>query len=190
MHDNASHSHYRAMMIDPRPTIHLSDAMANPSSLADLLQLERSALLRWVHRLLGADAGAEDVVQSIWLKARRADGGSIDNPRAYLYRMASNLAADHHRDSARRARLLADHYLHGPDEVISAEQQVIARDELERVLLAAERLPEPTRSIFRQHRLEGLTQAEVARRRGVSTTTVENHVREALRQLSAVRRAS
>ena len=56
-----------------------------------------------------------------------------------------------------------------------------------RVLAAAEHLPEPTRTIFRLHRLQGMTQAEVARRQGVSVTTVENHVRSALQRLAWAR---
>ena len=63
----------------------------------------------------------------------------------------------------------------------------MAQDELQRVLAAADHLPEPTRTIFRLNRLQGLTQAEIARRRGVSVTTVENHVRAALQRLAWAR---
>ena len=59
----------------------------------------------------------------------------------------------------------------------------MAQDELQRVLDAAGHLPEPTRTIFRLNRLQGQTQAEIARRLGVSVTTVENHVRGALQRL-------
>ena len=118
------------------------------------------------------------------VQARGVDDSQvIDNPRAYLYRLAANLATDHGRESTRRNRLLADHYLWGPDEVISTEEQAMAQDELQRVLDAAGHLPEPTRTIFRLNRLQGQTQAEIARRLGVSVTTVENHVRGALQRL-------
>src|SRR2546427_4417166 len=43
--------------------------------------------------------------------------------RSYLYRLAANLATDHGRESTRRNRLLADHYLWGPDEVISTRSE-------------------------------------------------------------------
>ena len=136
----------------------------------------------------GGDNGAEDVIQAVWFKARGVDDSqAIDNPRAYLYRLAANLATDHGRESTRRNRLLADHYLWGPDEVISTEEQAMAQDELQRVLDAAGHLPEPTRTIFRLNRLQGLTQAEIARRLGVSVTTVENHVRTALQRLAWAR---
>ncbi|WP_411852042.1 RNA polymerase sigma factor [Stenotrophomonas sp. LGBM10] len=160
----------------------------NASTLTELLIRERPALLRLVQRILGSDATAEDVIQSVWFKARGVDSAQqIDNPRAYLYRLATNLATDHGRERTRRTRLLAEHYLWGPDEVLSTEEQAMAQDELQRVLQAAEHLPEPTRTIFRLHRLQGMTQADVARRQGVSVTTVENHVRTALQRLAWAR---
>ncbi|WNH48067.1 RNA polymerase sigma factor [Stenotrophomonas aracearum] len=161
---------------------------SNASTLTELLIRERPALLRLVRRILGSDSSAEDVIQAIWFKARGVDGSvAIDNPRAYLYRLATNLATDQGRERSRQARLLADHYLWGPDEVLSTEEQAMAQDELQRVLAAADHLPEPTRTIFRLNRLQGLTQAEIARRRGVSVTTVENHVRAALQRLAWAR---
>jgi RNA polymerase sigma-70 factor (ECF subfamily) len=161
---------------------------SNASTLTELLIRERPALLRLVQRILGNDGGAEDVIQAIWFKTRGIDNDqAIDNPRAYLYRLAANLATDHGRERTRRARLLADHYLWGPDEVLSTEAQAMAQDELQRVLAAADHLPEPTRTIFRLNRLQGLTQAEVARRLKVSVTTVENHVRSALQRLAWAR---
>ncbi|CAH0233352.1 RNA polymerase sigma factor [Stenotrophomonas lactitubi] len=161
---------------------------SNVVTLTELLIRERPALLRRVQRILGGDSGAEDVIQAVWFKARGVDNSqSIDNPRAYLYRLAINLATDHGRESTRRNRLLAEHYLWQEDEQISTEEQVMAQDELQRVLDAAGHLPEPTRTIFRLNRLQGLTQADIARRLGVSVTTVENHVRTALQRLAWAR---
>ena len=66
---------------------------SNASHLTDLLIRERPALLRLARSILGHDSGAEDVIQSVWFKARGEDSAQrIDNPRAYLYRLVANLA--------------------------------------------------------------------------------------------------
>lgn len=172
-----------------RPALPSQPPMSsNANTLTELLIRERPALLRLVRQILGADGGADDVIQGVWFKVRGVGSEPvIGNPRAYLYRLASNLAADHGRERTRRLRLQAENYLWGPDEVLSTEEQVMAQDELARVLEAAEHLPEPTRSMFRLNRLQGLTQPEVARRMGVSVTTVENHLRLALQRLAWAR---
>ncbi|WP_164272243.1 RNA polymerase sigma factor [Stenotrophomonas sp. B1-1] len=161
---------------------------SNAATLTELLIRERPALLRRVQRILGSESSAEDVIQAVWFKARGVDSQqTIDNPRAYLYRLAINLATDHGREATRRNRLLADHYLWQDEDTVSTESQVMAQDELQRVLEVAGHLPEPTRTIFRLNRLQGLTQAEIARRLAVSVTTVENHIRSALQRLAWAR---
>lgn len=161
---------------------------SNATILTELLIRERPALLRLARHILGSDSAAEDVIQSVWFKARNiGNDQAIGNHRAYLYRLAANLATDHGRESTRRTRLLSEHYLWGPDETLSTEEQVMAQDELQRVLDAAGHLPEPTRSMFRLNRLQGMTQPEIARRMGVSVTTVENHIRLALQRLAWAR---
>ena len=111
---------------------------SNAATLTELLIRERPALLRRVQRILGSESSAEDVIQAVWFKARGVDSQqAIDNPRAYLYRLAINLATDHGREATRRNRLLADHYLWQEEDEVSTEDQVMAQDELQRVLDAA-----------------------------------------------------
>jgi RNA polymerase sigma-70 factor (ECF subfamily) len=58
---------------------------------------------------------------------------------------------------------------------------------LSRVRAAAQALPEPTRTIFRLNRFEGMSQRAIAEQLAISTTTVENHVRRALDALARAR---
>ena len=58
-------------------------------------------------------------------------------------------------------------------------------EELNRALME---LPERTRAIFLLHRFEGHKYSEMARQFGVSTSSVEKHMMEAIRHLKARRR--
>jgi RNA polymerase sigma factor (sigma-70 family) len=164
--------------------------LTNALVISRLLIAERPSLLRLIARITGNPAAAEDVAQSLWLRAQRiADDPPIVHQRAYLYRLATNLAIDHLKGEARRSdvEVEAQALLWGCDEALAAERVVIAHDTLARVEAAARALPEQTRRIFELHRHEGLSQRAVAERLGVSTTTVEKHMRRAMQALARAR---
>ncbi|MFC3443411.1 RNA polymerase sigma factor [Sphingobium rhizovicinum] len=163
---------------------------SNAAALSDMLILERASIIRRLVRIVGSEPAAEDVAQSLYLRVQRIDDSiAIVNKRSFLFRLASNLAIDHVRAEGTRARiqaeaeafLWADFAQPGPEEIVAAEA------ELQQVLTAARTLPEPTRSIFRMHRFDGLRQSDVAAKLGVSVTTIEKHVRRALDILRAAR---
>lgn len=161
----------------------------NSIALSRLLLEERHSLLRQVNRLVGRDA-AEDVAQKIWMKVQQVrDEPPIINKRAYLRRLAHNVAVDHLKSDQRQATTAqrAEALLWGTDHVLGPEEIAESREALERVRDAIGALPEPTRTILRLTRIEGLKQREVAERVGVSTTTVENHLRRALAHLARIR---
>lgn len=164
----------------------------NAVALTRLLLRERPSLMRMVQRIVGSAETAEDVAQNLWFQVQRVnDDPPIANRRAYLYRLTANLATDHVRADASRTTIeaKAQAYLWETSDQPSPEQEAIARDELARVLRAAEALPEPTKAIFRLHRFMGMTQTDVAARYGVSTTTIEKHIRRALAALRKARDA-
>lgn len=75
----------------------------NAAALTRLLLRERPSLLRLAQRIVGTAPAAEDVTQSLWLRIQRVeDDPPIANKRAYLYRLATNLAVDHARSDQRR----------------------------------------------------------------------------------------
>ncbi|WP_414899578.1 RNA polymerase sigma factor [Sphingomonas flavalba] len=164
----------------------------NALNLSRLLLAERNSLLQRVRRLVGRDR-AEDVVQKLWLKVQAVrDHPPIDNPEAYLHRLAINAATDELRAAARqRAETQAevDRLLWVEDDRPRPDRIVLQRDMLDRIRAAIDSLPEPTRSIFRLNRFDGVTQRDIARRYAVSTTIVERHIRRALKILADVRQA-
>lgn len=152
----------------------------------------RDALLRFLVHRLGNAALAEDLTQETWVRAARADGAAaVGNPRAYLFRIAANLALDHQRHVAHRVEVESTEGVVAgiADPRPSPETTAIDRAEFEAMLTAVEALPPRCREVFILARFEGATYSEVAARLGIARSTVVSHMVTALAALErALRR--
>ena len=134
--------------------------------LQQVFEENRNQLLRYL-RAHGAGEAAEDLLQELWLKVSSSVAGPIASPRSYLFRAATNLMIDR-RDP-------------GPERALDGRRR------LELVERALSDLPDRALSIFRQHRLEGRTQREIASAMGLSVSTVESDLRVVDRLLAELR---
>lgn len=153
----------------------------------------REQLIGFLRARMGSAADAEDLVQELWLRLARLNTEPIANPRAYLYRMALNLANDLVRERSRRRKrdavwsdmTINDINGNAVDVTPSPEQATADRQELSRLAVAIRALPERAQEVFRQHRLEGKSHAEVAMLLNISKSAVEKHMATAMRHLTA-----
>lgn len=160
----------------------------NALALTLLLVRERPSLLRLAERMLRDQTAAEDVTQSLWFRVQRVeDYPPILNKRAYLYRLATNLATDHARTVRRQNDLfeagavLVDVRADTP----SAETGMIDRERLRRLEAAIAELPLRCRQVFTLRRIDGLSASEVAARLGITLNAVAKHVRIAVQHCHA-----
>ena len=121
---------------------------------------------------------AQDLVQEAYSRLLSRFGQRpIDNPRALLYEIARNLLIDRHRQRLVRQhesdQVLAEHRAPASTE---PEAIMAGRQRLEVLLAAIEALPPRCREAFVQHKIDGLPQAVVAERMGVSRNMVERHI--------------
>ncbi|QHL91825.1 sigma-70 family RNA polymerase sigma factor [Sphingomonas changnyeongensis] len=162
------------------------------SGLQAVCLVHRGELLRFL-RARGAGDAAEDLVQDLWIKAAAGATGPIQDPLAYLYRVANNLMLDRRRAALRAARRdeawtdatggLADM---SPDP--DAETALIARERLRAAEAALADLGDRTETIFRRFRLDGVNQRRIAEEQGLSLSSVEKHLQRAYRALLGLRR--
>lgn len=146
----------------------------------------RQALLRYF-RARGASEDAEDLLQDLWFKMTAAGPIAVDDPLAYLYRMAHNLMLDRRRAAARR-RVREDKYQDAVgdiDETPDAEHVLIAREALRRIEAVLTGLGSKTDYVFRRHRVEGIAQRDIAAELGVTLSAVEKHLQKAYRAVAA-----
>jgi RNA polymerase sigma-70 factor (ECF subfamily) len=133
------------------------------------------------------------MVQELYLKVQSVADAPIDNPPAYLYRLASNLMLDRlrqaKRSGARETEWRRTHHASvgalDVSDTPDAESAVIARQRLEKLSLALETLAPLTQKVFRLHKFEGLSHVQTAERLGISRSAVEKHVSLALGHLVA-----
>ncbi|MCH2093688.1 MAG: RNA polymerase sigma factor SigJ [Rhodobacteraceae bacterium] len=120
--------------------------------VADIFEAERPKLVSLCYRMLGERAGAEDAVQDTWLKWSAADVTQIDNPAAWLRRVATNVAIDTLRTAHRKREVYVGPWL--PEPLIPSEaEQPMSQFELAQecelaLLWAMERLTERERAAF------------------------------------------
>ena len=166
-----------------------SVAAARPEDVALLFGELRRPLLRYLLSLSLAPAEAEDVVQETFLRlCENFTAGACFNLRAWIFRVAHNLARDQQRRRMRAPSLaLESEALRGPQIALSdpratPEQQAIEQQRAQRLEAALRRLP-----IHQQHclhlRAEGLRYREIAEVLGVGTSTVADWVQAALERL-------
>jgi RNA polymerase sigma-70 factor (ECF subfamily) len=156
-------------------------------ALAALVDRYKDAVVTYLTRLTGDRDRAEDLAQETFLRLFRGAGGYAERGqlRAYLYRIATNLARSEAR-RARRLRLLAPLLSPaGTDESPSSVTGLL-RDELQRQVAAAvAALPLRWRVPLVLHEIEGWPYADVAAQLGLREGTVKSRIhrgRQRLRQ--------
>lgn len=132
------------------------------------------------------DLEVDDIVQQTYaILAARTDLAEIRNPQAYLFQVAYSVILKHvRRSKVVSIRVVADfERLEALLPAPSPEDEVVARDELQRLADMIGAMPAHTRRVFVLSRVEGLSQREVAKRTGLSESTVEKHISKGVRFL-------
>lgn len=147
--------------------------------LAEAFESYRDEIRAFLRRRLGDVDDAEDLTQEAFLRAQRS--GNVDrleNPRAYLFRIAENLA----RDLLRRRRLgVFDHSREVDTSEVaypapSPEDRAQARQELAALSRAVAGLSPRVRQALILHKFCHLSYNQVATVLGISPKTVEKHL--------------
>jgi RNA polymerase sigma factor (sigma-70 family) len=162
------------------------------TGLQQVFEDNRAQLLRYL-RAHGAGEAAEDLMQELWLKASSSASGPISSPRSYLFRAATNLMIDRRRaETKARARDqewsgLADRLSVSVADDPGPEREFDGRRRLALVERGLTGLPTRAVSVFRQHRLEGRTQREIAAAMALSISTIESDLRMVYRLLAELK---
>lgn len=149
-----------------------------------LFRQYKNKLYSFILHLSGSATIAEDVLQDVFLKIWRDRDQltGIDNFNAYLYRMAQNTAINVLRRQSREALLLNEVQRLAPERVQGDE--LLAAKEVQTALQQAiNNLPPQQRKVYQLGQEQGLTYEQIAGSLGISTSTVRNHMVQALKAI-------
>lgn len=151
----------------------------------------RYELHRYLLRRLGRAQELDDLKQEIYMRLLRLDPKEcLKEPLAYLYTVASNVVADYTIAEQQRGHVTADSDALGEwanDPAKALPDDLAERMSLERQLdKALKELPPRQAQALVLHYQEGLKCAEIAKRLGLSESSVDKYLTRAkvrMRQL-------
>jgi len=189
------------MVNDKNPESPVQNAAIQPTEPGAPPDMERiyrdhaSRVLAAAYRITGSAADAEDVLQTVFMRLVRREGGShLDqNPAAYLHRAAVNAGLDlvRSRRAARSSPLEDSEGALAAPESGEADRRLASGELKDEVRKALSGLSARAAEIFALRYFEGYDNHEIARMLGSSRSTVavvlhraRRHVREAIRPYS------
>jgi RNA polymerase sigma factor (sigma-70 family) len=146
---------------------------------ADLFERRGTDLLRYLRRRLPVYEDACDIAQEAYLRfIRLCDPDRLENPEAYLFRIASNLLAEHNlRERGKSVRVPLEETQnaeHTPFD-FAATSEIATR-----LRVVLDMLPALPRAILILHVRDGYTCARIAAEAGISQSMVKKHINSAL----------
>src|ERR1700760_2148591 len=169
----------------------IAGSLETPGAFGVIFDRHGSTLLRFLARRVDP-AEAEDLLGEVFriaFERRSAFEQERDSARPWLYGIAANLVARHHRSEARRFRAMARVPAGRPLDEDPAERAVAAADATARwtrVMDAIGTLPEAERQVLLLFAWEELSYDEIALALGVPVGTVRSRLSRGRARLTAL----
>lgn len=147
-----------------------------------LFRDHNESLIRFLTLRLHSRQEAREVAQEAYVRLLQLENTDVASfVRAYLFRIAGNLAIDRLRRRAtesrfREAEPFPDLFDRPPDP----EALAVERERVQQIRGFLDELPDAVRESFLMFRVEDMDQESIARRLGVSDRMVRNHITRAL----------
>jgi RNA polymerase sigma-70 factor (ECF subfamily) len=159
----------------------------NDTELEQLYDTQACGLFHYFVSLTRSESDARDLLQEMFIKLAASRMDQVTNEKAWLWRMAHNLALDWWR----RHRTRQDYEQRAEREQLKRFQEVADPDagDLARWMNAAvSALPEEQRTVLQLKLFEDLTFEQVAEVQGIPLNTAASRYRYALDKIRTVLR--
>jgi len=156
---------------------------SSPDSFEHLVERHRPELLAYLTRLLGDPHDAEDACQDALMRAYRAYSRlrPDSNPRAWLYKIATNTAFN----VLKRRKRTAMHHVEIDLERLSSDMNPTYEqgEQMRAISQAVEALPPKQRAALMLRQYQGLRYAEIASSVGGNEASARANVYQAIKRL-------
>jgi RNA polymerase sigma-70 factor (ECF subfamily) len=158
--------------------------------IAELVSEHGVPLEKYLARKLDNREDAAELAQEAYMRLHRLDQPeNLDNARAFLFQVATNLAVDQLRRRQLHFRFLKVEKSQAVDGEpadlnaagASPEQIIDARQKLRAIDTALEKMPFKVKQAFLLHRQSGLSYTAIAEQMQVSVSSVEKYILQALK---------
>lgn len=172
----------------PIAGVDASENSSAPLTAENLYHTYRPGLLKYLTGMLpGGRQDALEILHETYIRLLQHDNLERlrENPRAYIFTIATNLVTDLLRRRNSRQQDQHDSFdeLEFPSDEMTPTRALDWEQSLAQLKEALMRLPELTRQIFLLSRFDELTYPEIARTLNISTRTVERHMSTAFTAL-------
>lgn len=163
----------------------LALAAGSHQAFRQIFDFYRNRVFGYALRYLKTEELAEEIVQEIFLKLwlNREKLHEISNFGGYLRRLSVNRVLDEIRSQHSKRNAVLKSINDWNEEDTSMEKKIYDKDSaayIDKLLL---QIPKQQQLVYRLCHIEGLKQKEVAEKLQLSTSTVKNHLKEAVKNL-------
>ena len=127
-------------------------------------------------RKLGCREAARDLTHDALIKCLETGSAGVAQPRAYLHQAARNVAVDAFRRERAKEWVPLDTIATYADSLHDPVSHARASQLSHALEAALQELPLKCRQVFVWQRVEGMTQAEIAQRLGLSKNMIEKYM--------------
>lgn len=166
-----------------------AEVLTGPATVEVLYERHFAPLVAYLRaRFRALPSDPEDVAQRAFANlVARGDLSDVENPQAYLWRTAKNIAVSDNRAAAVRSWDDDTKQVFIPQESddFTPERVLVAKERLSIVNEVLKTMPMQRRRAFVLHRVMGLNYSQVSRKMGIGRTAVTKHVARATADIEA-----
>lgn len=173
-------------MTNKKSAVGLINRVVSSGSVITSTFIEHNKFMKkFLARFLPCEQDIEDVVQEVYIRAvkaedeRHSQGKSIDQPKAFLFTIAKNLALNELNRKSRQSTQYIEECMpnviepHGE----SLESEHNAELSLGVYCEAVAALPEKCRKVYLLRKVHGLPHKEIAKQMNISLSSVEKYLK-------------